>query len=688
MKMKLRFFVSFFLLAFVHMGYSQLSDLHYLPPLKQGGNNQAIQQQAVYLSTPETTAFTVNAYLGTSNTPLTTFSLSKTTPVTYNLANGDNNITLVVNDSTGVVLKGCGLRFEAPSGDEFYVNYRGISGSQAASLTSKGRAAMGTKFKWGGVPNLGTHISKSNTLGIMATENNTTVTLSGYDTDCVFRLGSNQAGITDDSYQIILNENESFVFEAYMGNTFSTAQSQGWIGASIVADKNIVISNGSLNYGRQANSSNRDAGIDQPVPENKLGKEYVFVRGNGGTGGETEFPIIIGTQTGTEIYVNGSTTPIATINNGDYFEIPSSYYSSNSVGANMYVTTSKDAYAYQCMAGSSAIYTQGLNFVAPVNCLLPDVMDNIPDITDVAGFTLSGGVTIIASTSTPDANIQVTDDSGSVTLPTASTVAGTSLWKTFYIPNLTGDVSVQSTGPIAVGFIGFNGARGIAGYFSGFDTVPEVDLQVTGGGCLPTAQVEVVDPNFDDYQWFENGSLIAGANSATYTPTDAGDYYVRVTKGGCTYDSQPLTAYYCDPDIVLKKDADLNTVNDGDTVTFTITVETLGIDPVSNLVLTDVLPAGLELISSSISKGSFTYPDWNVGSMDPGDLETLTLVTKASLDNIYISTVDYTNTVTNSQDQIDSNTTTDDPSETITVNKITPTTVITNRRITYRVNRN
>ncbi|WP_282144442.1 DUF11 domain-containing protein [Cellulophaga baltica] len=678
---------SFFVLS-TSIVQAQLSDLHYLPPLKQGSNNQAIQQQAFYLSTPETTAFNVNVYLGTSATPITTFSLSKASPAVYNPGNSDNNISLVSNANTGIVLSNSGLRFEAPNGEEFYVNYRGISGSQAASLTSKGRAAMGTRFKWGGVPNLGTHVSKSNTVGIMATQNNTVITLSGYDPDCVFRLGNNASGITADSYQITLNANQSFVFEAYMGNTFSIAQSQGWIGASIVADKNIVISNGSLNYGRQENSSNRDAGIDQPVPENKLGKEYVFVRGNGGTNGATEFPIIIATQNNTEIYVNGSTTALATLNNGDYFEIPSTYYSSNSIGANMFVSTSKDAYAYQCLAGSSAVYTQGLNFVAPVNCLLPDVMDNIPDITNVAGTTLSGGVTIIASTSTPDANIIVTDGSGTVALPAPSNVAGTTLWKTYYVPGLTGDVSVESTGPIAVGFIGFNGARGIAGYFSGFDTVPEVDLQVTGGGCLPTAEVEVVDPNFDDYQWYENGSLIAGANSATYTPSSAGDYYVRVTKGGCTYDSQPLTAYYCDPDIVLNKDADQNVVYDGDIVTFTITVETLGIDAVTNLVLTDVLPSGLELISSSVSKGSFTYPNWNVGSMDSGDLETLTLVTKAGLENVYVSTVDYTNTVSNTQDQTDSNTTTDDPSATVTVNKTVPTTVITNRKITYRVNRN
>ncbi|PKA97061.1 putative repeat protein (TIGR01451 family) [Flavobacteriaceae bacterium MAR_2009_75] len=683
-RMKNKLFILIFILS--TGAFAQLSDLHYLPPLKQGSNNQAIQQQEVHISTPETTTFTVNVYRGTSNAIIATFNISNTAPAVYTLANGDNNITLVDNAHTGVVITDGGLRFEAPSGDKFYVNYRGRSGSQGASLTSKGRAAMGTRFKWGGVPNLGTHVSKSNTVGIMATEDNTTIDIFGYDPNCTFRSGANATALTDDTYQITLNANESFVFEAYLGNTFSAAQSQGWIGASIVSDKNIVISNGSLNYGRQANNSNRDAGIDQPVPEDRIGKDYVFIRGNGSSNGWTEFPLIIATQNNTAIYVNGSTTPIATINNGDYFEIPSSYYSSNSVGANMYVSTSKDAYAYQCMGGSTAAYTQGLNFVAPVNCLLPDHMDNIPDIRNVAGINVTGGVTIVASTTTPDGNITVTDGTGNITLPPSSPVAGNSLWKTFYVPNLTGNVSVNSTGPIAVGFVGFNGARGVAGYFSGFDTVPDVDLQVTGGGCLPGSVIEVVDANFDAYQWFQDGTEVPGAIFSSFTPNQAGDYYVRVTKGGCTYDSQPIAAYYCLPDVVIKKTADTNTVFNDGLVTFTITVESLGVNDITNVVITDLLPTGLQFVSSAISKGSFTYPNWNIGTMEQGDLETISLIARANLPDIYTTTTSVTNTASNSQDQTDTNITSDDPSETITINFQAPTTIITNRRITYRVN--
>ncbi|MGJ8714480.1 MAG: DUF11 domain-containing protein [Maribacter stanieri] len=683
--MKQKFILFILLMMVSSVGFSQLSDLHYLPPLKQGSNNSSVKEQSIYLSTPETTSFTVNAYIGTATTPDATFSISNIAPGVYTLANGDNNITMVQNANTGVVINSSGLRFESPGGEKFYVNYRGTSSAQATSLTSKGRQALGTKFKWGGAPNYATTSDISTSLGIMATEDNTVVDITGYDFGCEFRLQNDRDGITSDNIQITLNKNESFVLEAYTNET--SANIDGWLGASIVSTKNIAISNGGLNYGVvSSSSSSRDAGIDQPVPENKLGKEYVFIRGNGRD--STEFPIIIGTQNNTQIFVNGSTTSIATINTGDYFLVPGTNYSSGSPGANMLVTTSKDAYAYQNLAGSSGVQTIGLNFVAPVNCLLPDTLDNISEITNSAGTTLTGGITIIASTSTPDGNISVSDGSGGVTLPASLPVAGSTDWKTFYISNLTGNVSVQSTGPIAVGFFGVNANRGIAGYFSGFDTVPEVDLEVNGGGCLPGALISVVDANFDAYQWYQNGTIVTGAIFSSYNPSEAGDYFVRVTKGGCTYDSQPIAAYYCLPDVIIKKVADTNTVTDGDSVTFTITVESLGVNPISNLVITDILPDGISLLSSSVSKGSFTEPQWSIGSMNSGDLETLTLVTRVTLPDVNTSSATYTNNISNSQDQTDTNITMDDPSETITVNFNTPTTVITNRRITFRATRN
>ncbi len=640
--------------------HAQLSNVHYLPPLKQGGNNQAIRQQAFYLSTPETTAFDVNVFQGTNPLAVATLTISNTSPGQYNVADGDNNITLVTNTNTGVVLSNSGLRFESAGGQEFYVNYRGRSNSQATSLTSKGRQAIGTLFKWGGRPNFGNGQSSLNaTLGIMATEiGTTTINIYGYGSDCEFRLQGDNDGITDDTLTITLTQGQTYVLEAWRNATIANIDC--WLGATIQSDKKIAISNGNLNGAPRVGSNNRDALIDQPVPENVLGREYIFIRGNGVN--DTETPIIIGTQNGTDISVAG--TVVTTINTGEYYVIDGSNYSPAAVSGNMYVETSKEVYAYQHLSGSSSAFTGGLNFIAPVNCLLPDNLSNISNIRDVDGRNFDGGVTIIAATTTPNANIVVTDDTGVVALSNEQSVNGTPDWKTFYIPGLTGNVSVNSSGPIAVGFLGVSGAAGIAGYFSGFDTVPVVELDVTGGGCLPGADVFEISGNFDAYQWFQNDVEIAGAITSAFTPTEPGDFFVRVTKGTCTYNSAILSVYNCDPEIVISKTVDTSPVIEGDTVTFTVTVESLGVDPVSNLVINDALPSELSFVSGTPTFGAWTAPDWTIGDMFPGEVHTLTI---EALVNEVSANVTVTNTINNTQTETEVDALPDDPTEDVVI---------------------
>jgi hypothetical protein len=113
----------------------------------------------------------------------------------------------------------------------------------------------------------------------------------------------------------------------------------------------------------------------------------------------------------------------------------------------------------------------------------------------------------------------------------------------------------------------------------------------------------------------------------------------------------------------------------------------MGIDPVTNIVITDLLPDGLEFISASVPTGSFSYPNWNLGTLTQGQIETMTLTARARMTNIYVPSVTHTNTVTNAQDQLDNNIIADNPSVNVQVNILPPTTVITNRRITYRVNK-
>lgn len=606
--------------------FAQLSDLHYLPPLKQ--KTGAFAQQLIYLSTPETTAFDVDVYIGTSTTPVTTLSISHSAGATYNPGDGDNDITLLSDANTGYVLSNSGLRFESPSGKKFYVNWRGKSANQASSLTSKGRNALGTAFKWVGVPNKGTNISVlSNSLGIMATEDNTTVNIYGYNPDCTFRQGSNETGITADNLTITLNKGQTYVLEASVTST-SSPNVDGWIGASITSDNPIAVSFGEMHYQSYA-VGNQDCAIDQIIPENAVGKEYIFVRGNGVD--NEEFPVIIATQNDTKIYVNGSTTPIATINSGEYYEIPSTYYSQHSTstsvpGANMYVTTSKEAYAVQALAGASSTATGDINFIAPVNCLLANQVDNIANVSDIAGLTISGGVTIIASTAINDADITVTYGSNTVSTSTLTaakqTVAGSTEWKTYYLSGLTGNVAVSATGPIAVGYFGYSGAAGASGYFSGFETIPTIQVERVGDGCLPST-ILTATPGFTAYTWYHDGELVPGVTSNSYTPDIAGKFTVTVTNGSCSYSSANQYIYDCNPEIVVTTTADKSGILSGETVTFEVSILFLGDVNVDDLVVTSLVPSNVTVSGTSatygtVSNSGSTYT-WDIGTMHNGE---------------------------------------------------------------------
>lgn len=650
----------------------QLDSIHYLPPLKTASATSALDQQLVYFSTPETSAFSVNIYLGTSGTPLTTITgLVNGSPQTYDPGSGQNNITVVDNTNTGTVLTSSGLRFESTGGQKFYVNFRGRSASQAGSLTCKGQAALGTDFRWGGLHNRTNNTGQCNaSLGILATVNGTTVTITGYDTGCEFRQGTNAGGITSDTLTISLNAGESYVVEAVREQT--TSNEAGYLGARISSTQPITIANGGLNVGVVSGAGSRDVGIDQPVPVPKLGREYVFIRGNGAD--DTEFPVIIGAQNGTQVYAGG--TLVGTINDGEYLEVPGTYYSSSTAGANMYVNTSKEAYAYQCLAGASGNQTISMNFVAPLNCLLPDTIDEVPSIDDIAGLaTATSAVTILASTSTPDANINVTDNTGPITLPASSTVAGTSDWKTFYIPGLTGNVEVAATGPVAVGSFMSQGANaGMAAYFSGFDTAPAIEINETGTGCYQGATFTETTGSYSAYQWYMDGSPIPGETTNSYTPDSIGDVSLEITNGTCTYSSVVYPVFYCNPEIVVTKIDNVDPIEEGDTVIFTIAVTNLGRDTVTNFVLSETLPSGLGLVSAVPSKGTWSSPHWSMSSLASGEIQTLT-VTAESLSGSGGTIV--TNTVSHVQDQTDHNTEPDDLSEQLTIDVALPVELAT-----------
>ncbi|MDG1398039.1 MAG: hypothetical protein P8P88_06595, partial [Polaribacter sp.] len=117
-------------------------------------------------------------------------------------------------------------------------------------------------------------------------------------------------------------------------------------------------------------------------------------------------------------------------------------------------------------------------------------------------------------------------------------------------------------------------------------------------------------------------------------------------------------------DIVLTKVADNTTPNEGDQVTYTITVTNSGSIQVTNISITDLLPSGLTYISGVPSFGTLNFPTWSLSTLDIGATETLQVTTRVDSGTAGQTLV---NTISNGQDQLDTNTTPDDDSESITI---------------------
>ena len=651
----------------IHDSHAQLSSKHYLPPLKQA--TSTIQGQVIYLTTPETTAFDVNIYLGTGTTAVATLSISNTSPGIYTPTGGggENNTTIINGANAGIVLSNAGLRFEAPSGKKYYVNWRSGHGGQACSLVSAGLAALGTDFKWVGIPQIipaaeSSYMGANSVIGIMATEDNTNVTIYGYNPSCTFTkdgYSSGSSSITDDVITITLNAGQTYVLEAV--GIYNTANLDGWLGATISSNKNIAVNQGHLNFKQVQGAI--DNSMAQLIPTTNIGKEYVFIRGNGDD--VCEFPVVIATKNNTEVYINNETTPYATLNNGQWVKIPSNKFSqsgtTNLSGANMYVRTTKDAYAVQSIAaGSNSGAVLDMFLVAPLNCLLDNGINKIQDVqkTGLTGTDLtSAGILILASSAISESNITVNYGTGSAltvatsTLTTArKTVSGTSDWVTYYIPNLTGDLKVNATGPIAVGYMGVSGVAGVAGYFSGFGTIPVIEVLTTGDGCFPNTTLTATS-GFTSYAWYKDGVLLPSVTTNSFTPTVAGDYHVIVNNGSCSYPSSIKTVYNCNPEVLVNTITNNKYLLPGESTTFTISVKLLGGSAAQNLQISNLIPAHLTYNSSTVTKGSFSGSGssytWNIGTMTNGEENILTVTATAqSVTSTYVETYTTNNTQT------------------------------------------
>ena len=96
-------------------------------------------------------------------------------------------------------------------------------------------------------------------------------------------------------------------------------------------------------------------------------------------------------------------------------------------------------------------------------------------------------------------------------------------------------------------------------------------------------------------------------------------------------------------DLAVSKSASSTSVNSGSSFSYSISITNNG-DDASGVTLTDALPAGITLVSSSATHGSYTGNLWTVGELASTEVATLTL--NVSADTVSSATV-ITNTANN-----------------------------------------
>lgn len=548
--------------------FSQFSKTHYIPPLSNS-DLQEPQGQYMYISCPSLTP--VNFRIIQIGSTTINGTVSRDTPYVLDIGAGFDTQLLISTSDVSTIKNNKGFIVEAE--DLVYVTVRLTSTPmhyQAGGLVSKGLAALGKQFRVGAFINTGAPSTNENHYtfaSILATENNTTVSFGDINPGVTL---INNAGAGNTPANITLNSGESYVF-AVQGP--SIPNKDGLIGASITSDKPIAVNCGSF-AGSNGTTSNLDLGFDQIVSAERTGKEYIFIKGNGLD--VTERPLIVANENNTEVYLNGSATPFVTLNAGDYVALNGSQFSAQ---GNLYVRTSKNAFAYQGIGGTSDQANQNMHFLPPLSCETPKIINNIPFINEVGPDGSFTGTVCIVTESGASLDFIINGTPYTLaSLPPGITVngplnvTGNPGYVTYTFEGLTGNISVISTKSVYLSYFGSSGAATYGGFYSGFTFKPEVafnKIVATTENCIPNVKLAVNNlTGFDTFQWFFNGSSIAGANSNEYFPTQPGYYHVRATISACgtSLDSDEIPVSSCPTNVdndLVNDNIDIDNDNDG-----------------------------------------------------------------------------------------------------------------------------
>jgi gliding motility-associated-like protein len=367
---------------------------------------------------------------------------------------------------------------------------------------------------------------------IVATEDNTVVTVTPS-----VALNGHPAGV---AFNVVLNRGQSYSCLA-SGQTAANHPT----GSQVTATKPVCIT---IKDDSMVNNACRDLMGDQLVPVNVLGREYIVMRG---FLSNDEHAYVLATENGTDVFVGGNASPVATLSAGQQYtvNIPTGQ-------ATTYITSNNPVYVLhvagfgcemggailppvQCTGSSSVYFTRSTSDLFGLNIMVRNGSEGF--------FTLNGNSALVPA-------------SAFVVVPGTSNV-----WMAAQISFTTTEVPVGQTSVLVntatdaelfhLGIINGGASTGCRyGYFSDFSSTNLGGNRIV---CLgDTAELDA-GPNKDSYIW----------NTLDTTQSifvnQAGTYSVTTVKDGCV-SSDTITVVKDLVDVDLGEDTTI--VCDGPTV--------------------------------------------------------------------------------------------------------------------------
>ena len=530
----------FLMLSCANDVFAQLSTVHYIPPFFTSKiAHNSIDDYVLLLSTPSDTSFYVKIYEGTDQKPMDSLLISSQQYAKYDIKNKKPNLG-ILRDVTFLnkALDAHGLYLEATF--PFFANLRGFSRAHGISITSKGKAALGTSFRTGhlyaGVnDNENTYNLCYHSIGIMATANNTKVSFSDFKKGTVFirtkTEGKNKKQWTSLPHDVVLQKGESYLI-AEAAADFDHGDENKSFGTLIESTKPIAVISGSSIMINPNGGGGYDAGYDQIVPTNALGKKYVLLKGEGGE--NVECTVVVATENATTIEINGRLQSVR-LNAGDYYLVEGYHFDG---GNNLYIETNNKVAVYQTTFGSAAAVTASLNFIPPLNDCSSS---NEVYLSDLSFMGDNAVINVITKT---NSEIEFIDTDSKKSIGTVYANKSNvnydpkHEWFThkFYVPKGVNAVTVISDDAISVSMTNYSGVIGAASYFSGFLLTPII---VPLGGKLAFYDKESLTLRlkqgnaFKEFRWYKDGKLFETTRKPQMTITKTGTYYVEGVENSC-----------------------------------------------------------------------------------------------------------------------------------------------------------